>query len=112
MTCIEINIRPVYDQLSVTVTPVNVGEVIMTAAARLEPVVITAVRADKEPVITAVPVCAGEDLVITAVPIRENMMLSFALVCTLAEYISCFAEGLWVNEAPWVNTEGWANNFN
>lgn len=42
---------------------------------------------------------------------KDEINVEFAVtkICTLAEFISCIGNGLWIDEQPWLNIEGWKN---
>lgn len=57
--------------------------------------------------VSAVEVSVAADL--TAFNAATPPEFSISSVCTLAEFISCIGNGMWLNQLPWVNKEGWKN---
>lgn len=46
---------------------------------------------------------------VSAKQIETNPTFIVSKVCTLAEFISCIANGMWLNLQPWLNGERWKN---
>ena len=52
---------------------------------------------------------ANGNLSITATPAVKDSKWTITRICTLAEFISAFGNGFWLNELPWDNEDGWTN---
>lgn len=52
---------------------------------------------------------ASEDLQLSVRHIETKPNFIVSKVCTLAEFISCIANGMWLNLQPWLNKERWKN---
>lgn len=50
-----------------------------------------------------------QDVRISVKQIVTNPTFIVSKVCTLAEFISCIANGMWLNLQPWLNRERWKN---
>lgn len=57
--------------------------------------------------VSAVEVSVAAD--IEAFSAITPLDVSVSKVCSLAEFISCIGNGMWINLQPWVNMEGWKN---
>lgn len=53
--------------------------------------------------------CEQENMHITTTQIENKPTFITSKVCTLAEFISCIANGMWLNLQPWLNRERWKN---
>lgn len=103
MSCIVISLSDVSGMFAFTASPC--GESLsVSASSEALSLEVSAERVGELSVATDDIACGASFL---ATKIGEDVRLSFSKICTLAEFLSCFGNGLWVNKSPWLNSEGW-----
>lgn len=106
MSCIKVDITVISAEPSISAKAVVEEPVITVSQDPRTDVVITAVSVTPEVIFTLSSAHASN---ISVTGIISPVEYVVSLVCSLTPFISCIANGLWINEQPWIDEEGWKN---